>query len=99
MIDFASLKRNLKKPTDGFKTVRLAILGDSATQFLTQAIKGYGIERSLHLDIADTKLKAVTAYVMQKNGEYDNGEAYQMGEKVPVHIFDGHLIDMNDIFD
>jgi len=48
--------------------------------------------------IADPKLKAVTVYVMQENGEYDDGEVYQTGEKVPVHIFNGHLIEMNDIF-
>jgi len=48
--------------------------------------------------IADPKVKAVTVYVMQANGEYDDGEVYPMGDKVPVHIFDGHLIDVNDIF-
>jgi len=49
--------------------------------------------------IADPKLKAITVYVMQEDGEYDDGEVYQMGEKIPVHIFNGHLIDMNHIFD
>ena len=48
--------------------------------------------------IADPKVKAVTVYVMQENGEYDDGEAYKTDEKVPVHIFGGHLIDVNDIF-
>jgi len=36
---------------------------------------------------------------MQENGEYDDGNVYQKGEKIPVHIFNGHLIEMNDIFD
>ena len=49
--------------------------------------------------IADPKVKTITAYVMQENGEYDDGEVYQKGEKVPVHIFDGYTIDANDIFD
>ena len=48
--------------------------------------------------IADPKVKIVTVYVMQENGEYDDGEVYPTGEKVPVHIFDGYLIDTNDIF-
>jgi len=48
--------------------------------------------------IADPKVKTVTVYIMQQDGEYDNGEVYQTGEKIPVHIFNGHLIDMNDIF-
>ena len=49
--------------------------------------------------IADPKVKTITAYVMQENGEYDDGEAYQRGEKIPVHIFNGYMIDANDIFD
>jgi Uma2 family endonuclease len=49
--------------------------------------------------IADPKLKAVTVYIMQPDGEYDDGEVYQKGEKVPIHIFGGHLIDLDDIFD
>ena len=48
--------------------------------------------------IADPKLKAVTVYVMQENGEYNDGEVYQCGEKVPVHIFNGHPVEINDIF-
>ena len=49
--------------------------------------------------IADPKVKIITVYVMQENGEYDDGEVYQTGEKVPVHIFNGHLIEVSDIFD
>jgi len=49
--------------------------------------------------IADPKVKIITVYVMQENGEYDDGNVYQKGEKIPVHIFNGHLIEMNDIFD
>ena len=49
--------------------------------------------------IADPKVKIVTVYVMQENGEFDDGEVYQRGEKIPVHIFNGHLIEANDIFD
>jgi Uma2 family endonuclease len=49
--------------------------------------------------IADPKVKTVTVYIMQQDGEYNDGEVYQTGEKVPVHIFNGHMIDMNAIFD
>jgi len=48
--------------------------------------------------IADPEVKTVTAYIMQQDGEYDNGKLYKTGEKVPVHIFNGHQIDVNDIF-
>jgi len=49
--------------------------------------------------IADPKVKSVTAYIMQENGEYNDGEAYKSDEKIPVHIFNGYTIDANDIFD
>lgn len=39
-MDFNTLKKNLKKSTEGLRQVKLAILGDSATQFVAQAIKG-----------------------------------------------------------
>ncbi len=40
MYTFGELKKNAKKDTAGHKSVKLAILGDSSTQFLAQAIKG-----------------------------------------------------------
>ena len=48
--------------------------------------------------IADPKVKSVTVYIMQDDGEFNDGEVYQPGEKVPVHILNGHTIDLNDIF-
>jgi len=48
--------------------------------------------------IADPRLKAVTAHILQDNGEYSDGDLYISGEKVPVHIFDGFLINVDEIF-
>ena len=48
--------------------------------------------------IADPKVKSVTTYIMQPDGAYDDGNVYITGEKVPVYIFDGYLIEMDDIF-
>ena len=41
---FLELKKNLKRDFSGFKKIKLALLGDSATQHLTQVIRGYGLE-------------------------------------------------------
>ena len=49
--DFNKLKKNLKKEQQGLKTVTIAILADTATQFMAQAIKGYGIEANIDFDI------------------------------------------------
>ena len=49
--------------------------------------------------IADPEVKTITVYLMQQDGEYDDGKVYQTGQKIPVHTLNGHLIDLNDIFD
>ena len=43
--------------------------------------------------------KAITVFLLQENGKYDEGFTYEWEVKVPVHIFDNHSIDLNDIFD
>jgi FkbH-like protein len=47
LLDFKALKKNLKKDFTGFKNIKIAVLGDSATQFLVQAINGYGYEKKM----------------------------------------------------
>jgi len=51
MKTFLELKKNLKKNKEGLKQVRVAILADSSSQFLAQAIEGYGIESGLHFSV------------------------------------------------
>jgi Uma2 family endonuclease len=41
--------------------------------------------------------KAVQVFLLQPDGKYDKGTLYETG-KVPVHIFDGIEIDLNDVF-
>ncbi len=69
MLDFLHLKKNLKKPTEGFKTVRLAILGDSATQFAAQAVKGMGIENSLNLEIFEADFNQIDRQILDPTSE------------------------------
>ena len=39
MLSFKELKRNLKKDISCYPTIKVALLGDTATQFLATAIK------------------------------------------------------------
>lgn len=50
-MDFNQLKKNLKKDFSAFKTMKVALLGDSATQLLAQALKAYGYEVQINFDI------------------------------------------------
>ena len=48
--------------------------------------------------IANPKAKTITAYILQPDGKYDDGSDYITDEKIPVHIFNGYEIDVNEIF-
>ncbi|OFY49806.1 MAG: hypothetical protein A2W85_02445 [Bacteroidetes bacterium GWF2_41_31] len=51
MKDFSQLKKNLKRDFSGLKTIRVAILGDTSTQFLAQSLRGLGYDNNLNLEI------------------------------------------------
>ncbi len=59
MITFKELKRNLKKDTSTYPNVKVAVLGDTATQFLSTAIKGMGIERGYHINLYEADYNQV----------------------------------------
>jgi len=48
--------------------------------------------------IVHPKDKAINVFLLQENGKYDEGALYELEGKVPVHIFDNYLIDLDDIF-
>ena len=52
-ITFSQLKKNLKKDTTGFKGIKLAVLGNCATQLLSQALRGYAYELKIALNVFD----------------------------------------------
>ena len=51
MADFNTIKKNLKKDYSGFKRIRLALMGDSATQLFCIALRGWAFEAKIDLDI------------------------------------------------
>ncbi len=50
-ITFQTLKKNLKKDFSSLKVIKMAVLGDSATQMFVQAIKGYGYEVGIKFEV------------------------------------------------
>ena len=68
-LDFLSLKKNLKKDFSGLKTLNLAILGDSSTQLLHQAIKGFGYEIQLNFQIYETDYGQIDQEVYNTSSE------------------------------
>jgi FkbH-like protein len=56
---FTRLKKNLKNDFSGLQPVRVAVLGDTSTQWLVQAIRGAGYERGFDLRILEADFNQV----------------------------------------
>lgn len=59
MKTFKELKRNLKIDSNGLPTIKVAIVGDTATQFLSTAIQGTAIERGYKVDLFEAEYNQV----------------------------------------
>lgn len=59
MISYKDLKKNLKKDKSMLPTIKVALLGDTATQFLATAIKGYGIEYGFNIDLFEAEYNQI----------------------------------------
>jgi FkbH-like protein len=66
---FAELKRVLKRDTPGMPSERLAILADSATQQLVQALRGVGMERGVSLDVYEAPFDQIEAQIVDQDSE------------------------------
>jgi FkbH-like protein len=69
MFDFITVKKNLKKDYRGFKKVKLALLGDSATQLFRMALRGYAFEDKLDLDIFEADYDQIERMIFDTASE------------------------------
>lgn len=69
MKSFTQLKKNLKRDCATFKTVRIALLGDTATQFLVQAIKGCAYEAELNADVWEADFNQIDRQIFDPESE------------------------------
>lgn len=75
MITFKDLKRNLKRNTNEMEIIKVALLGDSATQFLATAIKGFGIERGYNFDLFEAEYNQVEQQILDLSSDLHQFEA------------------------
>ena len=68
-MQFIQLKKNCKKDMSGFASYRMALVGDCATQHIAQAIKGYGYEENLCIELLDTDYNQITAQTADPDSE------------------------------
>jgi FkbH-like protein len=67
--NFGILKKNTKRSFTAFKSIRLAVLGDSSTQLLVQAIKGYGFDYSVNYEIFEADYNQIDRLVFDPGSE------------------------------
>jgi FkbH-like protein len=70
MTTFTELKRNLKKDLSAFPVLRVALLGDTATQFLASALEGTAIERGFRLELFEAEYSQVERQFMDPASEF-----------------------------
>lgn len=86
MKSFAQLRRNLKNNNKS-KPLKIAILGDSATQFLTQAIQGTGIDNDINFDVFEADFNQIERQV------YDlSSELYKFEPKIVIVFQSSHKL-------
>lgn len=69
MKTFSQLKKNLKNDFSNLKTIKVAVLGDSATQFLIQALRGTGYDYGYDLKIWEADFNQIERQVFDPSSE------------------------------
>lgn len=72
MEDFLQLKKNLKKDFSSLTKIKIAVLADTATQFLVQALRGMGYDYGINLQILEADFNQIERQIFDLNSElYD----------------------------
>lgn len=69
MIDFKQIKRLLKQENSALPKIMVALLGDTATQFLATAIKGVGVERGYNINLFEAEYNQVGRQVLDPTSD------------------------------
>ncbi|GHT23096.1 hypothetical protein AGMMS4957_14170 [Bacteroidia bacterium] len=68
-MDFTTLSKNLKKDFSHLKPIKVAVLGDSATQFLVQALRGTGYEFGFDLQVFEAEFNQIDRQILDPDSE------------------------------
>ena len=69
MLSFQELKKSVKHMQAGLPQVKVALVGDTATQFLATAIKGISIERGYQTDLFEAEYNQVERQFLDPTSE------------------------------
>ncbi len=84
---FSELKKNLKSDFSKLKPIKVSLLGDTATQFLTQALKGLGYDNGINLEIWEADFNQIERQV------YDHfSELYEFEPEIVIIFQSSHKL-------
>jgi FkbH-like protein len=91
-MDLAALKRNLKKDVSGLPVVSFALLGDTPTQLLSLALKGYGVQEGYNIDLFEAEYNQIDLQILNISSElYDSNARFviifQATEKLILEFY------------
>ena len=69
MLQFKELKKLLKNIPSSLPSIKMALVGDTATQFLATAIKGMGVERGYYIDLFEAEYNQVERQFMDTTSD------------------------------
>ena len=69
MLSFQELKKSVKHMPAGLPQVKVALVGDTATQFLGTAIRGVGIERGYQVELFEAEYNQVERQFLDPTSE------------------------------
>jgi len=69
MVSFIELKRNLKSDVSNLPRLKVALLGDTATQLLATAIKGMGKDRNFNVELFEADFNQIEMQFFDQNSE------------------------------
>ncbi|MBR4644065.1 MAG: HAD family hydrolase [Bacteroidaceae bacterium] len=69
MLSFKELKKLLKRDLSGLPSMKVALIGDTATQFLTTAIQGTGVERGFRIELFEAEYNQVERQFLDSSSE------------------------------
>ena len=69
MLSFKELKKNLKRDIAGIPSIKVAIIGDTATQLMCTAIRGMGIERGYSIELFEAEYNQVERQFMDPTSD------------------------------
>ena len=87
MLSFTRLKKNLKKDFSNCASIRVAVLGDTSTQFLIQALRGAGFEQGFNLEIWEAEFNQIERQVFDSTSDL-----YQFNPEIVVVFYASHKL-------